>query len=249
MPGAREIHLKPGERRVEVEPVVLGDRLRAPARRRASRRAMRLGAAPASRGRAARRASPSSRPISLPVSRRQPPSARARRAPRPRADRRRGRWRSRARRSAARAVSNARSIAPGSSGFGNATVGNAPSGSSCADTGTRRGVAGRLEDARQRLPADAVHRRVDPAQAVGARRARARPRRSRRRTRRRRDSAAVSKPSERGRAAMSPSSATRWMCAAISASAGEHDLRRRRPRRRGRPCSRCRWAGCGSRSP
>ncbi len=30
-------------------------------------------------------------------------------------------------------------MAPGSSGFGNATVGKAPSGSSCADTGTGAG--------------------------------------------------------------------------------------------------------------
>ncbi len=67
-----------------------------------------------------------------------------------------------------RAVSNARSIAPGSSGFGKATVGNAAVRLELRVDGDGCGVAGDLEDARERLPSHAVHRGVDPGEAVGA---------------------------------------------------------------------------------
>ena len=133
----------------------------------------------------------------------------------------------------------ARSIAPGSSGFGNATVGKSGSGCSCCSTTARRGEAGGLEHLLDRRAADAVQRRVDDVEVARAvagearRRCRGSGRRGPRRA-----------PSRRRRAGTSASGADRGDPARRS--------RRRRAarsgcRRRGRPCSRCPAAGCGSR--
>ena len=66
--------------------------------------------------------------------------------------------------SAARAMT--RSIAPGSSGFGNDTVGNPGSGANCGSTTRRRQAGAAANAAANELAADAVHRRVGDDTAV-----------------------------------------------------------------------------------
>ena len=86
-----------------------------------------------------------------------------------RADRHPGRWPTRPSASDVGATSSSRSIAPGSSGLGNATVGNVPSGSCWAATTT--GGSGKPAACERPLddgPADTVHRRVGHRDVVDA---------------------------------------------------------------------------------
>ena len=87
---------------------------------------------------------------------------------RPRTGRRPGRWRSTRSAPVSRASASARSMAPGSSGLGKATVGNSGSGSSCSATtwGAAKPAVSRTCWAE--VAADPVHRGVDDGEVARA---------------------------------------------------------------------------------
>ncbi len=233
--------LEAGERLGEVEPVLGGDLSeRGRAHDRAGESAVRR-----------RRARDVARPASRAAS---PPRCRSAAASRPSAS---GSGIPTARRSAsgslamielrrrhAVAVANARSIAPGSSGFGKETVGKVGSGSSCSATVIGVGEAGRLEHASRGLPPDAVQGRVDEAE--------------RRRVRHQGGGACDVLVDERLVGGLVAVSRGRSVIG-LAATCEDLRLRSRRRRarrsairrrvRRGTPCSRCRRPGCGWPSP
>ena len=137
------------------------------------------------------------------------------------------------------AAASARSIAPGSSGFGNATVGNAGSGSNCSATGTdprNQPFADRLEQ----VPPHRAWRYTTVSWASPVFAGSARP------TTRARYSSTISFV-EPG-----PSRGSGCPGSGAARRSGPRSRRRREARsayrRRGRPCNPLSSAGCGSRS-
>ena len=163
----------------------------------------------------------------------------------PRSGRRPGRWRWPGRRRSRAASASSRSIAPGSSGLGNATVGKSGSGSACSATTAGAAKPAAANAAASDLAAHPVQRGVRDPQVA--------------RTGRATTAAALSdvpvddlsrrgacraRPAGPRRAARPPGSRPRCRRRRAARSA-----RRRRPAHRAgrpdRPCSRCPAAGCG----
>ncbi len=139
-----------------------------------------------------------------------------------------------------RARANARSSAPGSSGLGNATVGKSGSGCSCCGTAMSGANPAAANTLRTTGGADAVHRGVHDADVprAGADKAGDGGDVVRRRsTRRARDYPSASSGISRT-GPTEPGSRPRSRCRSV----GRSGRRRRR-----RPCSRCRRAGCARR--